>query len=138
MKAGVRAANTKPELLLRLVLHVRGFQFRTDEPRLSDRPSVTLPKWRIVIEVRGCFWQGHEICPEKPRPATNISFWKTKIQSNAARDKVNLDVLPTSGWQLLAVCECAIAGVMPGLIIAEVTAFVTDDLHNGSSDREIR
>ncbi|TKD13784.1 DNA mismatch endonuclease Vsr [Rhodobacter capsulatus] len=137
MMSGIKGANTKPELLLRRALHARGFRFRTHDPRLPGRPDIVLPKWRVVIEVRGCFWHRHERCPKASTPATNIDFWQTKFQSNVARDKANLDALLAAGWRVLVVWECAIGRLVPEHILDEVTDFVTDAPHNGSRHREI-
>ncbi len=39
-------------------------------------------------------------------PATNEDFWKKKILSNVARDKLVYSKLTAMGWQYLVVWEC--------------------------------
>ena len=137
MMSGIKGANTKPELMLRRALHKRGFRFRIHDRRLPGRPDIVLPKWRVVIEVRGCFWHRHEGCPKATTPATNVDFWQEKFLLNVKRDKANCDALLADGWRVLIVWECAIGRVMPEHVIDEVTAFITGNMPNGIRRHEI-
>jgi len=51
-----------------------------------------LPKYSTAVFVNGCFWHGHD-CKKAKIPATNIEFWKRKIETNISRDKKNKDLL---------------------------------------------
>lgn len=107
--ARIRATNTKPELLVRRVLHARGFRYRLHDRRLPGRPDIVLPKHGAAILVHGCFWHGHD-CPLFRLPDTRREFWKEKIAGNRTRDGDVLDRLDKAGWRVLTVWECATRG----------------------------
>ena len=65
--ARIRSKDTKPEMLVRRALHRLGFRFRLHVRGLPGRPDIVLPKYRTVIQVKGCFWQGHT-CPDGRLP----------------------------------------------------------------------
>lgn len=56
--AGIRARNTRPELLIRSLLHRRGFRYRLHAVGLPGKPDIVLPRYRAVVFVHGCFWHG--------------------------------------------------------------------------------
>lgn len=62
MMSGIKGRNTKPELLIRSILHRRGFRFRLHVKDLPGKPDIVLPKHHAVIFIHGCFWHGHENC----------------------------------------------------------------------------
>lgn len=133
MMSGIRGVNTKPEMLLRRTLHARGFRFRIHDRRLPGKPDIVLPKWRVVIEVRGCFWHRHEGCPKATTPATRPEFWQEKFDANVRRDAANAESLLAAGWRVLIVWECAMGHGLSEAVMREVTEFVT-----GSAHHEIR
>lgn len=55
----IRSNDTKPELMVRSFLFQRGFRFRLHVKNLPGHPDIVLPKYRTVVEVRGCFWHRH-------------------------------------------------------------------------------
>ena len=57
--AGIRGKNTKPELLIRSLLHRRGFRFRLHAQNLPGKPDIVLARYHAVIFVNGCFRHGH-------------------------------------------------------------------------------
>lgn len=101
--------NTKPGLLVRKLLHSRGFRFRLNVKTLPAKPDIVFPKYRAVILVNGCFWHGHD-CPVFKWPKTRTEFWKEKITGNQQRDKRNLRDLQAAGWRVLTLWECALKG----------------------------
>lgn len=137
MMSGIKGKNTKPELLLRRALHARGFRFRLHDRRLPGKPDIVLPKWRVLVEVRGCFWHRHERCPKATTPATNVDFWQKKFLSNVLRDRANADAQVVDGWRVLILWECAIGRVLREHVIDEVIAFVTDSMQTGIRLHEI-
>lgn len=62
MMAGIKGRNTKPEILIRKLLHKKGFRFRLHVKNLPGKPDIVLPKYKAVIFVNGCFWHGHKGC----------------------------------------------------------------------------
>ena len=107
--AGIRGRDTKPELLIRSGLHRMGFRFRLHGKDLPGKPDLVFASRRAVIEVRGCFWHGHD-CPLFRWPATRPEFWREKIASNIARDGRNRKALLEQGWRMAEVWECQIKG----------------------------
>jgi DNA mismatch endonuclease, patch repair protein len=109
MMSGIRGRNTRPELLIRSLLHRRGFRFRLDARDLPGRPDVVLPRYRAVVFVHGCFWHGHD-CPLFKWPQTRAEFWRAKIDRNRSNDARAHDTLIAAGWRVGVVWECALRG----------------------------
>lgn len=108
MMSAIRSVDTKPELRLRRALHARGFRFRLHDRSLPGSPDIVLPRWRAVIEVRGCFWHRHEGCRLTTTPATRVEFWEAKFCSNINRDRRNENLLQNAGWRVAVVWECSL------------------------------
>lgn len=104
----IRSADTKPEILLRSVLHRMGFRFRVHRQGLPGRPDIVLPKYRTVIFVHGCFWHQHPGCIEAVRPKTNMKYWTAKLDGNIKRDRKNFLALRKEGWNVFRFWECEI------------------------------
>ena len=109
MMSGIRGKNTKPEIIVRSLLHRLGYRFRLHRKDLPGRPDVVLPKWRTVIFVNGCYWHGHENCHLFRPPKTRTEFWINKIEGNQARDQRNYAGLTDAGWKVLVIWECAVS-----------------------------
>jgi DNA mismatch endonuclease (patch repair protein) len=102
----VRGKDTRPELVVRRMLHREGFRYRLHVRELPGRPDVVLPRHRAVVEVRGCFWHGHPDCPRAAAPSSNVEFWEPKLAANVARDARNEAALREAGWRVIVVWEC--------------------------------
>ena len=102
----IRNKNTKPELIVRSVVHRMGFRYALHRKDLPGRPDMVLTKYRKIIFVHGCFWHMHKCRYGKVTPATKTEFWQTKREGNVARDKRNLCKLRKNGWKVLVVWEC--------------------------------
>lgn len=115
--SSIRGGNTKPEILVRSLLHREGFRFRLHVRELAGKPDIVLPKYRAVVFVHGCFWHGHD-CPLYRLPDTRTDFWRKKIDRNRAKDRSVRDVLLSAGWRVAVVWECALrgAGTDPGQV----------------------
>lgn len=109
MMSGIRGKNTKPEYLVRKALFKRGFRFRVHVSRLPGKPDITLPKYKAVILVNGCFWHGHD-CSLFKWPSSRVDFWREKIEHNKKHDTESLEALKTLGWRTLIIWECATKG----------------------------
>ena len=107
MMAGIRSKNTRPELFIRKGLHALGFRYRLHDRRIPGKPDLVFPKYAALIDVRGCFWHGHN-CDYYKAPATNPEFWDRKVTENRQRDERNLKAQTEAGWRSLIVWECAI------------------------------
>lgn len=106
--ARVTGKNTKPELMVRSLLHRLGFRFRLHRADLPGSPDITLPKYKKVVFVHGCFWHGHVGCSRSKRPSANRAFWEAKLDKNIKRDKKTISELTTLGWNSLVIWSCEI------------------------------
>ena len=96
--SSVKSKDTKPELIVRNLLHLMGYRFRLHREDLPGSPDIVLPKYKTVIFVHGCFWHGHEGCPRAKLPKTNTEVWRGKIEKNIERDQRNICELKSLGW----------------------------------------
>lgn len=101
----VKQRGTKPELIVRSLLHRMGKRFRLQTPKLPGRPDIIFGKQRKVIFVNGCFWHGHT-CSRGARPSSNIEFWNAKITKNVQRDQRVQRELGLMEWRFLVLWEC--------------------------------
>ena len=104
----IKSKNTKPELLVRKYLFSHGFRYRLLSLKLPGKPDITLPRYRTVIFVHGCFWHGHEKCRNFKLPKSNLAYWSLKIEKNKTRDLNNLIELQNAGWCVIIIWECEI------------------------------
>lgn len=109
MMAGIRGKDTKPEIIVRRLLHQLGYRFRLHRKDLPGRPDVVLPKWKTVVFVNGCYWHGHAGCELYRPPKTRTEFWDSKIDGNRRRDEHNYQLLREAGWNVVLVWECAVS-----------------------------
>lgn len=107
--AAVRATNTKPEVLVRKLLHRAGFRFLLHDKRLPGRPDLVFPRYNAAIFVHGCFWHGHN-CHLFTAPKTRSDFWASKIASNRSRDAIAHNTLRSMGWRVAEIWECSLKG----------------------------
>lgn len=98
---------TKLEIIVRKFLFSSGLRFRKNDKRYPGKPDITLPKYKTVIFVNGCFWHGHD-CKAGKLPETRKDFWKNKINATKARDKSNQEALRSMGWKVIIIWECEI------------------------------
>ena len=108
MMAGIRGANTQPEVRLRKSLHRLGLRFRLHRAGLPGRPDIVFPGRMAVVLVHGCFWHRHKGCRFATVPATRPDFWETKFRANVERDARNVAALRKLGWRVRIVWECDI------------------------------
>lgn len=98
--------DTAPEIRVRRALHAKGFRFRLHRRDLPGTPDIVLPQYRLCIFVHGCFWHGHENCPNGRLPKSRTSFWANKITRNRERDRKVQEMLVGQGWRVVTVWEC--------------------------------
>ena len=117
----IRSRDTKPEILVRKMLHANGYRFRVCDRRIVGHPDIVIPRCRTLIEVRGCFWHRHgwawngrklvqeTICREaSSSPASNRKFWNEKFRRNVRRDAEHERLWAEEGWNLIVIWECAL------------------------------
>jgi DNA mismatch endonuclease (patch repair protein) len=108
----IKNRNTKPELIVRSLLHRMGYRFTVNGPKntsLPGKPDIVLPKYKTVIFVHGCFWHRHKGCKYAYNPKTKKAFWNKKLADNVARDKKAWHDLKKLGWQAIMIWECKLS-----------------------------
>jgi DNA mismatch endonuclease, patch repair protein len=105
----IQGRDTKPEMLIRRGLHVRGLRYRLHDRTLPGRPDLVFPKYRTVVFVHGCFWHAHG-CALSKLPTTRQDFWKRKLAGNVVRDHKAINALQSDDWRVLVIWECALRG----------------------------
>lgn len=110
----IRSRDTKPERLVRSLLHHLGFRFRLHRNNLPGKPDIVLPKWKHVVFVHGCFWHRHADCKFSYTPKSRVEFWTAKFAGNVKRDRTNMLKLEALGWTVSVVWECQLSN--PGRV----------------------
>ena len=99
--------NTKPEILVRSLLHRMGYRFRLHNKELPGKPDIVLRKYKTVIFVHGCYWHRHIECSRgKSMPSSNTEFWKKKFNGTIKRDAETEKKLTEDGWKVIIVWQC--------------------------------
>lgn len=106
--ARVRGRDTKPEMLVRRLVHGMGFRYRLHDRRLPGAPDLVFAGRRKAIFVHGCFWHRHldSTCRLARMPKSRLDFWRPKLEGNRQRDLHNQAALHAAGWTFLVVWEC--------------------------------
>jgi DNA mismatch endonuclease, patch repair protein len=104
----VRSKDTKPELVVRSMVHRMGFRYRLHSKTLPGSPDLVFARSKKVVFVHGCFWHGHNCRAGRNRPQSRELYWDTKLEKNKRRDRLNSVRLRRDGWSLLTVWECQI------------------------------
>jgi DNA mismatch endonuclease (patch repair protein) len=118
----VRSRNTKPEMVIRRLVHKMGFRYRLHARHLPGNPDLVFPSRGKIIFVHGCFWHRHGTCKFTRWPKSRLDFWKPKLEQNRQRDKLIRRRLSKQGWQVLVVWECQLN--KPGALAARIRTFL--------------
>ena len=102
----VRSKDTKPELIVRRLLHSLGYRYRLHRKDMLGSPDLVFVSRRKVIFIHGCFWHGHNCKRGSREPKSNVDYWRTKVARKKARDALSLNALEESGWGTMVVWEC--------------------------------
>lgn len=102
----VRSRDTKPEMLVRRIVHKDGYRYRLHVSVLPGKPDLVFRKLRKVIFVHGCFWHRHARCALARLPKSRLAFWIPKLTANRERDRKVLRELRRDHWEVLTIWEC--------------------------------
>jgi DNA mismatch endonuclease, patch repair protein len=109
----IRSCDTKPEQIVRSILHRLGFRFRINSgKRIFGKPDIVLPKYKTVIFVHGCFWHRHARRQFAYTPKSRIDFWTAKFAANQRRDVLVKRTLARKGWKVLIIWECKVNSIL--------------------------
>ena len=106
--AKIRSSDTKPEMVVRRLVHSLGYRYRLHRRDLPGCPDLVFTPRRKVIFVHGCFWHGHDCKRGARQPKTNSDYWRQKIDGNRARDHAAQETLEAAGWDVLTIWECEV------------------------------
>lgn len=135
--AAIRAKNTKPEVVVRRLLHMMGYRFRIHAASLPGKPDIVIPRIRTVFQVKGCFWHGHK-CLKGRLPTANRSYWVPKIAGNIERDRRNNRKLRALGWQVNTVWECNIRKSTAVDLLRKLQSLTEAPLPHSLSESQLR
>lgn len=124
MMSAIRGKDTKPEMVVRKLVHRLGYRFRLHRRDLPGSPDLVFPGRRKVIFVHGCFWHRHRGCRFAYHPKSNVETWRTKFETNIARDARVRSELVQNGWDVLTIWECETADLE--LLTNKLTNFLDD------------
>lgn len=130
--ASILSKNTKPEIIIRSALHKAGFRFRLHDKALPGKPDITLPKYKAVIQINGCFWHAHN-CDVGKIPASKQEYWKPKLARTKQREEANRQKLNELGYTVLTIWECALVrkNKLPlDMLISDIAAWITSKAGN--------
>jgi DNA mismatch endonuclease (patch repair protein) len=104
----VRNRDTKPEMVVRRLIHRMGFRYRLHDRRLPGAPDLVFKSRRKAIFIHGCFWHRHSDpnCKLARMPKSQSEFWRPKLEGNRQRDLRVQSELESIGWKHLIVWEC--------------------------------
>jgi DNA mismatch endonuclease (patch repair protein) len=106
----IRGRDTKPEMIVRRLIHGMGYRYRLHQGGLPGKPDLVFPGRKKAIFVHGCFWHRHPDpnCRLARMPKTQLDFWGPKLATNRERDERNISRFEGLGWRVLQVWECQI------------------------------
>ncbi|MEV5598117.1 very short patch repair endonuclease [Streptomyces sp. NPDC052496] len=102
----IRSRDTKPEQLIRRLVHAQGLRYRVAARPLADlrrTADMVFRPAKVAVFIDGCYWHG---CPEHyVPPKTNPGYWSDKVARNVARDRDTDQRLIEAGWTILRFWE---------------------------------
>ncbi|MFD5031918.1 very short patch repair endonuclease [Streptomyces sp. NPDC058405] len=102
----IRSRDTKPERLIRRLVHANGLRYRVAAKPLPDlrrTADMVFRPAKVAVFIDGCYWHG---CPEHyVPPKTNQGYWSGKVARNIARDRDTDQRLIAAGWLVLRFWE---------------------------------
>lgn len=102
----VRAKDTKPEMVIRRLVHRLGYRYRLHVRDLPGSPDMVFPSRVSVVFVHGCFWHRHNCTNGRRLPKSRVKWWREKLEGNRRRDQAQRRKLQRLGWRVLTIWEC--------------------------------
>lgn len=104
----IGAKDTRPEMIVRRIVHGMGYRYRLHRKDLPGKPDLVFGPRHAVIFVHGCFWHQHPdpACKIARIPKSRLEYWRPKLARNTERDREHIEALEGAGWRVLTVWEC--------------------------------
>ncbi|MFB6343858.1 very short patch repair endonuclease [Saccharicrinis sp. FJH62] len=104
----IKGKNTTAELIVRKFLFANGFRYRLhakklDGKKINGKPDIVLSKYKTIVDVRGCFWHGHENC--KFGASTDSKGYQKRIADAKKRDARNIIEWEKAGYKVLVIWD---------------------------------
>ena len=99
--------NTRPELKVRAHLRYNKVSYRIHDKKLPGTPDIVLPRYKIAININGCFWHQHG-CTNTKVPNSRREYWENIFDKVKSRDVENRLKLEKLDWHVIDLWECAI------------------------------
>ncbi|WP_119288114.1 very short patch repair endonuclease [Streptomyces sp. YIM 130001] len=119
----IRSRDTKPEQMIRQLVHAQGFRYRVSArplPSLRRTADLVFRPAKVAVFIDGCYWHG---CPDHyVPPKTNPGYWSDKVLRNMTRDTDTNTQLSKAGWLVLRFWEHEEASLCADKIAAVVVA----------------
>ena len=122
----VRGKDTKPEMIIRSLLHRSGYRYRLHVRDLPGSPDLVFPSRKKVVFVHGCFWHRHACRLGARLPKSRVGFWRSKLEANRRRDLRTRRRLRRAGWRVLVIWECQIQKWTAERMLAKLRSFLDD------------
>ena len=95
----IRSSGTTPEKIVMRELRRRKIYFAKNAKSILGKPDIVFRRKRIAVFIDSDFWHRH---PKRfQMPATNVKYWKEKIERNVQRDKKVARQLRKEGWTVI-------------------------------------
>lgn len=104
-----RSRDTGLEMSVRRALHARGLRYRIHRrliPGTTRTVDVAFGPAKVAVDIRGCYWHGHEHEMMAYHRKTHQEYWSSKIERNRLRDADTFQRLTDLGWVVVVVWGC--------------------------------
>jgi DNA mismatch endonuclease (patch repair protein) len=127
----VQSKDSKPELVVRRLLHGMGFRYRIHRRDLPGTPDIVFGPRKKTISVHGCFWHRHadSSCKLARLPKSRLEFWLPKLNRNVERDRENQTRLSEAGWGSMVVWECQVTKANMPRLAEQLEKFLCDEVN---------
>ena len=121
----VRSKDTKPELVVRRLVHNMGYRYHLHDRHLPGTPDLVFPPRKRAIFVHGCFWHGMPTPPASSPACPSPGV----ISGNPSLRAIDVAMPRTksgfASWAVLVIWECQVGKVE--LIGATLRNFLAGD-----------
>ncbi|WP_428427298.1 very short patch repair endonuclease [Pararhizobium sp.] len=126
----IRSKDSKPELVVRRLIHAMGFRYRLHRKDVPGKPDIVFGNRKKVIFVHGCFWHRHDdsSCKLARLPKSRLDFWLPKLERNVERDADNSARLDALGWDEMIVWECELAKTNLPVLRDRIRKYLCDEI----------
>lgn len=126
----IRSKDSKPEMVVRRLVHGMGFRYRLHRKDVPGKPDLVFGSRKKVIFVHGCFWHRHNdsACKLARLPKSRLDFWLPKLERNAQRDAENSAHLEALGWDEMVVWECEVRKSNLPILQDRIREFLCDEV----------